>query len=299
MSGRINSAATETEVLIFKKENRLKEIWRRLKKDKLALAGLFLVCFFIIMAIFAELIVPYAAAVTINPHNRLARPTNEFIFGTDGFGRDLFARCLHGARVSLSIGFITAIATAIAGSIIGAIVGYVGGKLDDIVMRALDIFSAIPSILFAMAVVAAMGPGIFNICVAITVTSIPGFVRIVRSAVLGIAEQEYIEACRAGGTSTARILFRHVLPNAVGTLIVNTTANVSQMILTAAILSFLGLGINPPQPEWGSLVSEGREFLRTAPHLTLFPGLMICLASFAISVFGDGLRDALDPRLRT
>lgn len=283
----------------FKKESRWKEVWRRLKKDRLAMFGLVVISLMIFFALLADVIVPYEAALKMNLRQKLAPPSAVHWFGCDGYGRDLFARCLHGARVSLTIGFATSIATLLAGSMLGALVGYVGGKLDDLIMRALDIFSAIPSTLFAMAVVAAMGPGIVNICIAISLTNIPGFVRIVRSSVLNIAEQEYIEASRAGGTATLRILTKHVLPNCVGTLIVQTTANVASMILTAATLSFLGLGINPPQPEWGALVSEGKEFLRTAPHLILFPGVMICVASFSMSVLGDGLRDALDPRLRT
>ncbi|MDR1377776.1 MAG: ABC transporter permease [Synergistaceae bacterium] len=276
------------EMATFKKGNRWKEVWRRLKKDRVAMLGFFIICVVIFFALAADLIVPYSAALKMDMKLRLAPPSAEHWFGCDGYGRDLLARCLHGSRVSLLVG-----------SMIGALVGYVGGKLDDLVMRALDIFSSIPDTLFAMAVVAAMGPGILNICVAISLTNLPGFVRMVRSSVLNIAEQEYIEASRAGGASTLHILTRHVLPNAVGTLIVQTTANVASMILTAATLSFLGLGINPPQPEWGALVSEGKEFLRTAPHLILIPGFMICVASFAMSVLGDGLRDALDPRLRT
>jgi len=286
-------------VIVFRKESRWKEVWRRLKKDRLAMFGLAVISTMIILALLADFIVSYEAALKMNLRLKLAPPSAAHWFGCDGYGRDLFARCLHGARVSLTVGFATSIATLIVGSLLGAMVGYIGGKLDDIVMRALDIFSAIPSTLFAMAVVAAMGSGIVNICIAISLTNIPGFVRIVRSSVLNIAEQEYIEASRAGGTSTLRILLKHVLPNSVGTLIVQTTANVASMILTAATLSFLGLGINPPQPEWGALVSEGKEFLRTAPHLILFPGVMICVASFSMSVLGDGLRDALDPRLRT
>jgi len=286
-------------VIVFRKESRWKEVWRRLKKDRLAMFGLAVISTMIILALLADFIVSYEAALKMNLRLKLAPPSAAHWFGCDGYGRDLFARCLHGARVSLTVGFATSIATLIVGSLLGAMVGYIGGKLDDIVMRALDIFSAIPSTLFAMAVVAAMGSGIVNICIAISITNIPGFVRIVRSSVLNIAEQEYIEASRAGGTSTLRILLKHVLPNSVGTLIVQTTANVASMILTAATLSFLGLGINPPQPEWGALVSEGKEFLRTAPHLILFPGVMICVASFSMSVLGDGLRDALDPRLRT
>ena len=286
-------------VMIFKKESRWKEVWRRLKKDRLAMFALAVISAMILVAVFADLIVSYESALKMNLRLKLAQPSAAHWFGCDGYGRDLVARCIHGARVSLSIAFSTAFATLVVGSLIGALVGYVGGKLDDIVMRALDIFSAIPSILLAMAMVAALGSGIVNICIAISLTNIPGFVRIVRSSVLNIAEQEYIEAARAGGTSTPRILVKHVLPNAVGTIIVQTTANVASMILIAATLSFLGLGINPPQPEWGALVSEGKEFLRTAPHLILFPGLMICIASFSMSILGDGLRDALDPRLRT
>jgi len=286
-------------VMIFKKESRWKEVWRRLKKDRLAMFALAVISAMILVAVFADLIVSYESALKMNLRLKLAQPSAAHWFGCDGYGRDLFARCIHGARVSLSIAFSTAFATLVVGSLIGALVGYVGGKLDDIVMRALDIFSAIPSILLAMAMVAALGSGIVNICIAISLTNIPGFVRIVRSSVLNIAEQEYIEAARAGGTSTPRILVKHVLPNAVGTIIVQTTANIASMILIAATLSFLGLGINPPQPEWGALVSEGKEFLRTAPHLILFPGLMICIASFSMSILGDGLRDALDPRLRT
>ena len=293
---------TETQAIggirKFKKENRWKEVWRRLKKDRVAMIGFFIIGAFIVFAVLADLLVPYTEALTMNMKLRLSPPTAENWFGRDGYGRDLFARCLHGARVSLFIGFATSFATLIAGGIIGAFVGYVGGKLDNLVMRALDIFSSIPDILFAMAVVAAMGPGIINICIAISLNYIPNFVRIVRSSVLNISEYEYIEASRAGGASTTHILFRHILPNTVGILIVQTTANVASIILIAATLSFLGLGINPPQPEWGALVSEGKEFLRTAPHLILIPGFMICISSFAMSVLGDGLRDALDPRLR-
>ena len=291
---------TEEKVEIsFKKESQIKEVWRRLKKDKLAMFGLTVITLMIVIALSAPLICPYDDAIKMNMRLKLALPSAAHWFGCDGYGRDLFARCLYGSRVSLTIGFATSFATLVIGSLLGAFVGYTGGKIDDIVMRSLDIFSAIPSTLFAMAVVAALGSGIVNICIAISLTRIPSFVRIVRSAVLGIADQEYIEAARAGGSSTMHILLRHVLPNAIGPLIVQTTANVSMMILSAATLSFLGLGINPPQPEWGALVSEAQEFLRRRPHLLIFPGSLICIASFSMSVLGDGLRDALDPRLRT
>ena len=287
------------ELVVFKKQSQLKEIWRRLKKDRLALFGLTVIAILILVAIFADLIIPYSAAIKMNLRSRLAMPSAAHWFGCDGYGRDMLARCVHGTRVSLLIGFSTSIASLIIGGFLGSIVGYVGGRLDNIVMRFMDLFSAIPTILLALTVVAALGSGITNICIAITVTRIPGFVRVVRSSVIGIADMEFIEAARAGGTATPRILFRHVLPNAMAPLIVQTTMNVSIIILLAASLSFLGLGVNPPQPEWGALISEAKEYLRTAPHLMAFPGMLLCLASFSMSVLGDGLRDALDPRLKS
>lgn len=287
------------EPVVFKKQSQIKEIWRRLKKDKLALFGLFTIVAFFIIAFLADYIAPYSAAVKMNYKVRVAMPSAAHWFGTDAFGRDVFARCIHGTRVSLLIGFSTSIASLILGGALGSVVGYLGGRVDNAVMRFMDLLSAIPTILLALTVVAALGSGIFNICIAITVTRIPSFVRVVRSSVIGIADMEYIEAARAGGSSTPRILFRHVMPNAMAPLIVQTTMNVSTIILLAASLSFLGLGVNPPQPEWGSLISEAKEFLRTAPHLMIFPGIFLCLASFAMCILGDGLRDALDPRLKS
>ncbi|MDR1944025.1 MAG: ABC transporter permease [Synergistaceae bacterium] len=293
------SAGLADDSPVFKKHSQVREVWRRLKKDRVAVFGLSVIVTLIVLAISADLIIPYQAAVKMDVRNRLSPPSAEHWFGCDAFGRDMFARCLHGSRVSLLIGFSTSFISLVLGGAIGSTVGYLGGKIDNAVMRILDLFSSIPTILFALTIVAALGSGILNICIAITVTRIPGFVRIVRSSVLGIADMEYIEAARAGGTSTPRIIFRHVLPNAVGPLIVQTTMNVATIIILAASLSFLGLGINPPQPEWGALISEAKEFLRTAPFLIAFPGIMICLASFSISVLGDGLRDALDPRLKS
>ena len=288
----------QQEQLVFKKESILVETWQRLKKNKLAMFGLITILILIVLAIFAELITPYANAITMNFKQKLQTPSSQHWFGTDHFGRDVFARCLHGAQVSLAVGFGTSIASLLIGSIVGAIAGYIGGRADNLIMRLMDLFSSMPAILLAMAVVAALGSGLFNIGIAITITSIPTFVRVVRSSVLSIADQEYIEAARAGGTGSTRIIFRHVLPNAIGPLIVQSTMNVSQMIIMAAVLSFLGMGVNPPQPEWGALLSEAKEFLRTAPFLMFFPGALICLSSFSMNVLGDGLRDALDPRLR-
>jgi peptide/nickel transport system permease protein len=291
-------AEEQQEELVFKKESILLEIWQRLRKNKLAMFGLVTVLILIVLAFCADWITPYSNAIDMKLRQKLQPPSSQHWFGTDNFGRDAFARCLHGSRVSLAVGFGTSIASLLIGSIVGAIAGYIGGRTDNLIMRLMDLFSSMPAILLAMAVVAALGSGLFNIGIAITITNIPTFVRIVRSSVLSIADQEYIEAARAGGTGTPRIIFRHVLPNAIGPLIVQSTMNVSQMIIMAAVLSFLGMGVNPPQPEWGALLSEAQEFLRTAPYLMFFPGALICLSSFSMNVLGDGLRDALDPRLR-
>lgn len=283
----------------FKKPNQWKEIWRRLTKDKLAIFGLAVIILIIILAICANFVSDYDSVIKLNVKQRLQWPSAAHWFGTDSYGRDVFARCLYGARMSLSIGFASAVAATICGSLIGAMTGYIGGRFDSIVMRVLDVISAIPSTLLALAVVAALGSGVVKLCLALSFTAIPGFTRIVRSAVLSIADQEYIEASRAGGTSTWHILTQHILPNAIGPVIVQGTMEVSNMIRSIATLSFLGLGINPPTPEWGALISEAKEFLRTCPYMMLFPAGMLCLTAFAISVFGDGLRDALDPRLKS
>jgi peptide/nickel transport system permease protein len=295
-----NVAALESnKTLEFEKPNQLKEVWRRLKKDNLAIFGLIVIVLMLLLAICADLIADYETVITINVKNRLQWPSAEHWFGTDSYGRDLFARCLHGARMSLSIGFAAAVAATIGGSLIGAMTGYIGGRFDTVVMRIFDIISAIPPTLLALAVIAALGPGVIKLWLALSFTSIPIFVRVVRSAVLSIVDQEYIEACRAGGTSTWRILTRHLLPNAVGTVIVQSTLQVSHMIRTIATLSFLGLGINPPTPEWGAIINEAKEFLRTSPYMMMFPAGMLCMTAFSISVLGDGLRDALDPRLKS
>lgn len=290
--------ADAAEQTPFKKRSQCYEVWRRLKKDRLAVFGLVVISILILLSVCADWIVPYETAIKMNIRNKLATPSAAHWLGCDAYGRDVLARCLHGSRVSLLIGFSTSFVSLVIGGAIGAIVGYMGGKIDNLIMRLMDLFSSIPTILLALAVVAALGNGAFNICVAITVTRIPGFVRIVRSSVLGIADMEFIEAARAGGTSMFRIITRHVLPNAIGPLIVQSTMNVAIIILVAASMSFLGLGVAPPQPEWGALLSEAKEFLRTAPHLMAPPGILICLASFSMCVLGDGLRDALDPRLK-
>ncbi|WP_421072916.1 ABC transporter permease [Pelotomaculum propionicicum] len=277
----------------------MKEIWRRLKKSKTAMFGLVVLSIFIFSAVFAEFITPYNTAIKQNIRQRMQGPSTDHWFGTDGFGRDVFARVLHGSRRSLSIGFLATLASLSVGLLFGAAVGYYGGKFDAIVMRFMDILSAIPATLMALAIVAALGSNMTNLIIAIAIARIPAFVRIIRAAILGVVDLEYIEAAKAGGAGDLRIIIKHILPNIIGTLIVQTTMTTAQLIMRSASLSFLGLGIQAPEPEWGSLLSEAREFLRPAPYLMVFPGLAIVLSTLSLNLLGDGLRDALDPRLKS
>ena len=283
----------------FKKASQYKETWRRFKKSKGALIGLILLGIVLVVVIFADFIAPYRMATRQNPAMRLQPPSMEHIMGTDTFGRDVFARIIHGGRTSLAIALIASIASCILGSALGAIAGYFGGIVDSIIMRTLDIFMSVPDILFTMAIVVALGPSFTNLLIALTVAYFTNYVRLVRSQVLNLAGQDYVEAARAGGASNTRIIMSHILPNAMGVIIVNVTLNVARIILYEATLSFLGLGLPPPQPAWGLMLSEAREFMRNFPHLLIFPAASIVLCACSVNLVGDGLRDALDPRLKS
>jgi peptide/nickel transport system permease protein len=228
----------------------------------------------------------------------LAKPSAEHIFGCDGFGRDIFARVIYGGRTSIAIAVLATISSCVVGSMLGAVAGFFGGKVDAIIMRSLDIFMSVPDILFTMAVVYALGANFVNLLVALTLAYFTNYVRLVRSQVLTLSESEYVEAARAGGSGSMRIIMTHIIPNAVGVIIVNTTLNVAKIILYESTLSFLGLGMPPPAPEWGAMLSNGREFIRDHSYLTLFPGLAIMITVLAFNLVGDGLRDALDPKLK-
>ena len=231
--------------------------------------------------------------------DRLQGPSLQHLFGTDDLGRDLFSRVIHGSRSSLALGICTTLIATLIGGFLGGISAYYGDKVDTIIMRLMDVINCIPATLMSLSIVAALGPGIRNLIIAITVSRVPTFVRVIRSAVLNIVNQEYIEAAKAGGTRDLRNLLRHVYPNALSPIIVQCTMSVSQLILQASGLSFLGMGVQPPDPEWGALLNSAREFMRTAPHLMIFPGIAIILAAMAFNLIGDGLRDALDPRLKS
>jgi peptide/nickel transport system permease protein len=283
----------------YKRPSQVKEIWRRFKKSQGAVIGLVLFTIIAVALLAADLIVPYEKATIQDFTMRLNPPSLQHLFGTDGYGRDAFARLLHGGRTSMSIALLATFSSAVIGSALGAIAGFFGGKVDGFIMRSLDIFMSVPDILFTMAVVYALGANFTNLLIALTLAYFTNYVRLVRSQVLNLAEQDYIEAARAGGSGNARIILSHIIPNAIGVIIVNTTLNVAKIILYESTLSFLGLGMPPPNPEWGLMLSEAREFMRTAPWLMLFPAIAIVITAASINLIGDGMRDALDPHLKS
>jgi len=282
----------------IKKQSQAREIWRMFKKNKPAVVGLWFIVLLALLVIFADIIAPYDTVIEMNAKIRLEPPSGDNIFGTDHFGRDIFARILHGGRISLTIGLATALVAVIIGGLLGAAAGYYGKYIDEVIMRIMDVFFCIPNILLTLAIIAALGPGIENLLVALIIGSIPSYTRIVRASVLTVVEQDFVEAARAGGMSDFRIIVKHILPNGIGPIIVYVTGSLSGMILLAAALSYMGLGVRPPRPEWGAMLSEARDFMRTSPHLTTVPGLAIVLSALSFNLIGDGLRDALDPRLK-
>ncbi len=272
-------------------------IFKRLRRSKTALFGLFFLLFMLFVAIFAEVLAPYSYSEQ-NLLNTLSPPSWEHPFGTDEFGRDLLSRIIYGSRISLLVGFISVGIALFFGGILGAIAGFYGGKTDNIIMRVMDVFLSIPQLLFAISVAASLGPGLDNLMLAVGIAAIPQYARVVRAGVLGIRSMDYIEASVASGGSKSYIIFKHILPNSLAPLIVQSTLGVAFAILIAAGLSFIGLGLEPPNPEWGAILSTGREYIRDFPHLTIFPGLAIMLTILSLNFLGDGLRDVLDPKLR-
>lgn len=283
----------------YKKKSQLVSIWHRFKKNKLALFGLVVFAFMLFIAIFANVIVDYERdAITQHMADRFKPPSAEHIFGTDGFGRDMFARIIFGARISLFVGVVTIALALAAGAVIGASAGYYGGQVDEFLMRIMDVFLAIPQMILAIAIVAALGTGMINILIALTVAQVPKFARIVRASILTVKTQDFIEAAKACGTSDSRIIAKHILPNAIGPIVIQATLNVATTILVIAALSFVGLGIQPPTPEWGSMMADAKSQMRYHEYLIIIPGLFIAFTVMALNLMGDGLRDALDPRLK-
>lgn len=282
-----------------KKRSQWREVWRMLVKNKMAMLGLFILIVLVLLALFADVIADYdTVVIKQNLAERLQGPSASHWLGTDEFGRDILARLIHGTRVSLKVGILAIGLSILAGGFLGAISGFYGGMIDNIIMRTMDIFLAVPSILLAIAIVSALGPSMINLMISISVSYIPTFARIVRASVLSVRDQEFIEAARAIGASNARIILKHIIPNVLSPVIVQGTLGVAGAILSIAGLSFIGLGIQPPAPEWGSMLSGGRQYLRYAWWVTTFPGLAIMITILSLNLLGDGLRDALDPRLK-
>lgn len=283
----------------IKKQSRWGEFWQRLRQNRTAMAGLVILIIIILLAAFADVLFDYEEMALKSDYSlSLAGPSLAHPFGNDFYGRDILARIVHGTRYSFTFALISVCLSTTIGMILGSMCGYFGGLFDTLVMRIMDIFSSIPGILLILTLVAALGPGLMNLIIAIVITAIPDTTRMTRSAVLGVTSNEYIKAAISCGTSTARIIRKHILPNALGPIIVSATMSLGSNILSIASMSYLGMGVQPPTPEWGSMLSEGQEFIRSSIHVVLFPGLAILFSALGLNLLGDGVRDAIDPRLR-
>ena len=283
----------------IKKKSQFVEVWKRLCRNKTAVLGLVIVALLTLMAILSPILIDYETQVIkTNYSEALQAPSADHWFGTDEMGRDILLRVMYGSTVSLSIGVVTVAVSLTVGLILGAAAGYFGGKTDMIIMRIMDIFLAIPGTLLAICIVASLGNSIPNLVIAQAVSSIPTFYRVVRGAVITARDADYVEAARAIGAKDATIIFHEVLPNSLAPIIVQTTLQVASVILSIAGLSFIGLGIPAPRPEWGAMLSGARAYIRDYSYMCLFPGLAIMTTILSLNLLGDGLRDALDPRLR-
>jgi len=280
--------------------NELSFTLHMIKRSPLTILGIGIVSTLVMLAIFAPYIIPYAedAYLSIHPERKLMPVSFEHLFGTDEMGRDLFSRSIYGTRISLQVGVVVILVAAIVGVVLGGVSGYFGGIIDEAIMRITDAFLSIPSLVLALAVAATLGPGLNNAMAAIAVTWWPWYARLVRGQVLQIKQELYVEAARAMGGGKVYIIFKHIMPNSLAPIIVNASMDVGYAILTAAALSFLGLGAQPPAPEWGLMISTGRKYMPTRWWCTTFPGLMIFISVLGFNLLGDGLRDLLDPRIR-
>ncbi|MCI8578931.1 MAG: ABC transporter permease [Lachnospiraceae bacterium] len=292
-------SGTKSRYNASRKKSQWKTIWIRFKKNKLALAGLAVFLLMAVTVLSADLWLDFeSGALNMDLANAYQAPSAAHLFGTDQYGRDYFTRVIYGGRISMFVGIATVAVSLTFGGLIGATAAYYGGKVDDILMRCMDVLMAIPSTLLAITIISALGSSMFNMIVAMGVSQVARMARIVRSAVMGVKGQEYIEACRACGTSDARIILRHIFPNAMGPVLVQVTQTVARSVITVASLSFVGLGVSEPTPEWGSMLSFAKTQMRYYPYLSLFPGFAVVMSVMSLTLAGDGLRDAMDPRLR-
>lgn len=278
-----------------KRNTPLQNMWKRLKRNHLAIFGLIVVVLVTFVAIFAPALMPYDYAAQ-NIEKRFVSPSLEHPFGTDNFGRDILSRVIYGSRYTLLIGFGCITVATFFGTLLGSLAGFYS-RLDNVIMRLVDIIMGIPIFMLALSIVASLGPSLQNLMIALCVTSTPPFVRVVRAQVMLVKQQEFIESTKSIGASNLRILLRHILPNSLAPIIVQYTLGVGNVILWGASLSFIGMGVQAPTPEWGLMISAGRAYLRSYWYMSIIPGLAIIMVTYALNVLGDGLRDALDPRL--
>ncbi len=272
----------------------MRHLWLRFMQNRLAMVGAFVVGLFLFTTLFAPWLTPYDPFEQ-DLAKRLSAPSLEHPLGNDEFGRDLLSRLMAGAKLSFGIGLFAVLLALAIGGPLGLLAGYYGGVIDTVIMRFIDILMTFPGMLLAMVFVAVLGAGEINVTIAIGIATIPVFTRVVQGSVLAVRDIEFVESARATGSGDARIMWRHIWPNIVGPVIILATLRIATAILTAAALSFIGLGVQPPKPEWGSMLSEGRTYIRVAPHVVTFPGLAIMIVVLAFNLMGDGLRDALDP----
>lgn len=280
-----------------RKKSKLYDVWRQLKKNRLAVVALIVLILLILVAVFAPLIAPYPYEKQ-NSKLSFAPPSHEHLLGNDKLGRDILSRLIYGSRQSLSMGVIAVAIAAVIGITIGSIAGYFGKWVDNLFMRLLDIYQAMPMFLLCVALAAVMGPSLRNAIIALGIGSVPGYARMMRASILTVREKEYVEAAKAIDASNLNIILKYIMPNAIGPLIVQITMGVGGCIMAGAALSFIGLGVQPPIPEWGAMISDARNYLREYPRLALYPGICVMISVLSCNLLGDGLRDALDPRLK-
>ncbi|MDR0839098.1 MAG: ABC transporter permease [Oscillospiraceae bacterium] len=274
------------------------QIWRQLKKSKITVISMIVLVVILLVAIFAPLLAPHTYEVSF-PDRALEGPSRDFPLGTDRIGRCVLSRLLYGARQSLAMGVFSVTISTLIGVFLGAVAGYFGGLSDGLIMRILDVFQGIPMFLLTVTLAAVLGPSLQNAIIAIGITMIPGNARLIRASILSVREMEYIEAAKSIDASSARIIIKHIIPNSIAPVLVSFTMAMGGAVLSGAGLSFIGLGVQPPIPEWGAMISEGRNFMRAAPQLALYPGICVMITVIAFNMLGDGLRDALDPRLKS
>lgn len=273
-----------------------KEAWKRLRKNKIAVAGMIIIIVMLLVAIFANVIAPYDYRTTEG--KPLEAPSAAHLFGTDNVGRDVFSRCIYGTRYSLPIGILCVCIGLLLGGTLGLVAAYFGGTTDNVIMRIIDVIQSIPSTMLCISLVAILGNGMIQLIIAISAGAIQGMTKSIRAAIFMVRNNDYVDSSKSIGVSNFMIMVRHLLPNAVGMIVINAIGSISGSILTVSTLSYIGVGLVAPTPEWGAILSEGKTYMAVAPHLVLYPGLMIAITVVAFNLFGNGLRDALDPRLK-